>query len=94
MVSMGLTMVPIMTMVYVSDTYLPINADALLVVNGLKNIVVFGLLYGVVPWVSKGYVNAFGTQAGIYVFVMLLAIPVIVFGRTIRRITSFWRVIM
>lgn len=36
MVSVGLTAVPTMTMTYVSDSYLPINADALTLVVGLK----------------------------------------------------------
>jgi hypothetical protein len=36
MVSVGLTFVPIATMTYVSDCYLPVNADALELVNGLK----------------------------------------------------------
>ncbi|KAJ8609944.1 hypothetical protein MRB53_038882 [Persea americana] len=34
----GLTYVPIVTMTYVSDSYLPVNADALMLVNGLKNL--------------------------------------------------------
>lgn len=95
MVSVGLTFVPIATMTYVSDCYLPVNADALELVNGLKNIVAFGFLYGVLPWVTEaGYINAFGTQAGIYVLIMLLAIPVIIFGRQIRHATAQWRVIL
>jgi hypothetical protein len=36
MVAVGLTFVPVATMTYVSDCYLPVNADALLLVNGLK----------------------------------------------------------
>jgi hypothetical protein len=36
MVAVGLTFVPVCTMVYVSDCCLPVNADALLLVNGLK----------------------------------------------------------
>lgn len=36
MVSFGLTYVPVTTMTYVSDAYLPVNADALMLVNGLK----------------------------------------------------------
>lgn len=95
MVSVGLTFVPVATMTYVSDCYLAVNADALELVNGLKNIVAFGFLYGVVPWVTEtGYVNAFGTQAGIYVLIMLLAIPVIIFGQKIRHTTAQWRVIL
>ncbi|KAK4543369.1 hypothetical protein LTR36_005512 [Oleoguttula mirabilis] len=95
MVAFGLTAVPVATLTYVSDSYLPVNADALLLVNGLKNIVAFGFLYGVLPWVSEaGYVNAFGTQAGVYVLVMLLAIPLAVFGQRLRHITARWRIIL
>jgi len=36
MISVGLTFVPVATMTYVSDCCLPVNADALLLVNGLK----------------------------------------------------------
>ena len=36
MVATGLTAVPVATFTYVSDCYLPVNADALLLVNGLK----------------------------------------------------------
>ncbi|TKA64032.1 hypothetical protein B0A55_10129 [Friedmanniomyces simplex] len=95
MVAMGLTAVPVATMTYVSDCYLPVNADALLLVNGLKNIVAFGFLYGVVPWITKtGYSNAFGTQAGIYVIIMLFAIPLIFFGQRIRHATAKWKIIL
>lgn len=82
-------------MTYVSDCYLPVNADALELVNGLKNIVAFGFLYGVVPWVTKaGYINAFGAQAGIYVLILLLAVPVIVFGQRLRHASAKWKVIL
>ncbi|KAK4950306.1 hypothetical protein LTR10_011287 [Elasticomyces elasticus] len=95
MVAMGLTAVPVATMTYVSDCYLPVNADALLLVNGLKNIVAFGFLYGVVPWVTEtGYANAFGTQAGVYVAILLLAIPLIMFGQRIRHATAKWKIIL
>lgn len=95
MVAVGLTAVPVATMTYVSDCYLPVNADALLLVNGLKNIVCFGFLYGVVPWISDvGYVKAFGTQAGLYVAIMLFALPLVFFGQKIRHATSQWKVIL
>ncbi|UJO25364.1 hypothetical protein CLAFUW4_14672 [Fulvia fulva] len=95
MVSVGLTAVPTMTMTYVSDSYLPVNADALTLVVGLKNVVAFGFLYGVVPWVDDvGYVKAFGTQAGIFVLIMLLAIPLVIWGRQIRHVTARWKIIL
>ncbi|KAK3072547.1 hypothetical protein LTR53_006646, partial [Teratosphaeriaceae sp. CCFEE 6253] len=95
MVAVGLTAVPVATMTYVSDCYLPVNADALMLVNGLKNIVAFGFLYGVVPWIMEtGYVNAFGTQAGVYVAILMLAIPLALFGRRMRHATAKWKIIL
>jgi len=114
MVAVGLTAVPVATMTYVSDCYLPVNADALLLVNGLKNIVAFGFLYGkqvrlspicvfelttptsgINPWIAEvGYVKSFGTQAGVYVLIMLLAIPLIIFGKQIRHATARWKIIL
>jgi hypothetical protein len=95
MVALGLTAVPIIGMTYVSDCYLPVASDALLLVNGLKNIVAFGFLYGVVPWVTKvGYVDAFGTQAGVFVAILALAIPLSIYGERMRHKTSQWKIIL
>jgi hypothetical protein len=83
-------------MAYVSDCALPVNSDALLLVNGLKNIVAFGFLYGVVPWVSEaGYVNAFGTMAGIFVAIVGIgAVLLIVWGAKVRHASAQWRLIL
>ena len=55
----------------------------------------FGFLHGVDGWVHhKGYINAFGTQAGVYVAVMALAIPLALYGEKIRHKTAQWRIIM
>lgn len=95
------------------DCYFPVAPDALLLVNGLKNIVAFGtyiadprsltvrandlpgFLYGVVPWVTRaGYVDTFGTQAGVFVAVIALALPLGIFGARIRHKTAQWQIIM
>lgn len=95
LVNVGLTAVPTATMTYVSDVYLPVNADALTLVVGLKNVVCFGFLYAIVPWVDEvGYVAAFGTMAGVYVAVCALAIPVALYGQRIRHVTAEWRIIL
>jgi hypothetical protein len=95
LVAFGLTAVPIITMTYVSDCYFPVASDALLLVNGLKNIVAFGFLYGVVPWVTKvGYIDAFGTQAGVAIAILALAIPLSIYGERLRHRTSQWRIIL
>ncbi|KAF2735170.1 MFS general substrate transporter, partial [Polyplosphaeria fusca] len=92
MISVALAACPTITMAYVSDSALPVNSDALLLVNGLKNIVAFGFLYGVVPWVEKvGYVDCFGTLAGIFVAIVGIgAVVLIVFGAKARHATAPW----
>jgi hypothetical protein len=67
MISVSLTAVPTISMAYVSDCALPIKSDVLLLVNGLKNIVSFRFLHGVVPWVHEAdYVDSFGTMGGVF----------------------------
>ncbi|KAH7405907.1 major facilitator superfamily domain-containing protein [Phaeosphaeria sp. MPI-PUGE-AT-0046c] len=90
------TITPTITMAYVSDCALPVNSDALLLVNGLKNVVAFGFLYGVVPWVeTAGYVNAFGTMAGIFVGIVGLGgIALIMYGARARHSSAQWRLIL
>lgn len=63
---------------------------------GTKNVVAFGFLYGIVPWVEQvGYVNCFGAQAGIFAAViaigMILLIP---FGAKWRHEQAKWRIIL
>ncbi|KAF2000682.1 MFS general substrate transporter [Amniculicola lignicola CBS 123094] len=96
MISVALTATPTITMAYVSDVALPVNSDALLLVNGLKNIVAFGFLYGVVPWVEEvGYINCFGTMAGIFVGIVGIgALVLVMFGARLRHATAQWRVIL
>lgn len=131
MISFALTAVPTITMAYVSDCVLPVNADALMLVNGkspmgavffapphstlpfgppwledsnkltmlptgLKNIVAFGFLYGILPWAEKaGYINCFGTQSGIFVGIIVIgAVPLVIFGARIRHAQANWRIIM
>jgi hypothetical protein len=83
-------------MAYVSDIALPVNSDALLLVNGLKNIVAFGFLYGVVPWVEQvGYVDVFGTMAAIFVAIVGIgAVTLIVYGARIRHTSAQWKLIL
>ncbi|KAK4193224.1 protein HOL1 [Podospora australis] len=96
MVSFALTAVPTITMAYVSDCLLPVNSDALMLVNGSKNIVAFGFLYGIVPWVEEvGYVDCFGAQAGIFVAVIAIGMVILIpFGGKIRHTQARWRIIL
>lgn len=75
--------------------YLPVASDALLLINGLKNIAAFGFLYAIVPWINQvGYVSTFGTQAAISVAVLAFAIPLSIYGARIRHHTTRWRIIL
>jgi hypothetical protein len=58
--------------------------------------VAFGFLYGVVPWVEEvGYIDCFGTQAGIFVAVIAIGAAILIpFGRRIRHRQAKWRIIL
>lgn len=56
LINVSLTGVANIGMTYVMDSYYPVAAEALLLINGLKNIAAFGFLKGLVPWLSvSGY---------------------------------------
>lgn len=58
LVSVGLSAVANIGMLFVVDSYYPVAAEALLLVNGLKNVFAFGFLYGLVPWATQdGYIE-------------------------------------
>lgn len=63
---------------------------------GLTSIVAFGFLYGIVPWVSEvGYVDCFGTMAGIFVAVVGIgAVLLIMFGARVRHASAQWKLIL
>jgi MFS family permease len=96
MISVGLTATPVITMVYVADAYLPVAPDALLLVNGLKNIAAFGFLYGLNPWVmAVGFVKMFWTQAAIYVAIVGGGMALFMaFGKSIRKASNNWRIVL
>ncbi len=96
MISVALTAIPTITMAYVSDCALPVNSDVLLLVNGLKNIVAFGFLYGVVPWVEEaGYVQAFGAMAGVFAGIVGTgAVILVIHGTNVRHASAQWKVIL
>ena len=57
-VGVGLTNVASITLTYVIDSYYPVAAEVMLVINATKNVVACGVLYGTVPWVANsGYQN-------------------------------------
>ncbi|KAH8702210.1 major facilitator superfamily domain-containing protein [Talaromyces proteolyticus] len=89
LINTGLTGIASIGMTYVMDSYYPIAAEALLLVNGLKNIVAFGFLYGIVPWWSaSGFAKMYGALTGIFIAIAALGIPLYLFGAKIRHFTS------
>ena len=107
LLSFGLTAIPSITMTYrtlmpsetfltlVLDSYLPVGYEAILLVNAFKQIFAFGFSYGVIPWVTlDGYAGAFGAMAGIQVGLMLLGLPLWLYGKKLRHISGAWKIIL
>ncbi|KAH3987379.1 hypothetical protein HBH64_018070 [Parastagonospora nodorum] len=96
MISVALTAIPTVTLAYVSDCALAVNSDAFLLVSGLKNIVAFGFLFGIIPWAEEaGFVEIFGTMAGVFVGVVGVgAVLLIAFGARVRHASNSWKIIL
>ncbi|KAJ9605677.1 hypothetical protein H2200_009526 [Cladophialophora chaetospira] len=93
-INVGVTAVASIGMIYVSDSYFPVAHEALLLINGLKNVVAFGYTYGVTPWVvSAGFEKPFGTIAGIFMAIILSSSILYFFGKTFRRASAQWKVV-
>ncbi|CAM1501265.1 Fc.00g104270.m01.CDS01 [Cosmosporella sp. VM-42] len=94
-VSVGLTGGASVSMTYVVDSYFPVQAECLEMINGLKNVVAFGFIHATVPWVdSDGYQKAFGALSGVFCAILALALPLLIWGPQIRHYTSsHWRLI-
>jgi hypothetical protein len=76
MVNFGAIVAGNITYTYIADVYMERADTALVVLNGLKNLSAFGLVYSVTPWnVASGYAVSFGCLAVIlfvFHFPMLL----------------------
>lgn len=56
LVSVGLTSSASIALTYVCDSYFPVAAECLEMINGLKNVVAFGFIHAAVPWAeNQGY---------------------------------------
>lgn len=79
------TAVIIISTTFASEAAVHYPGPALVVVVGTKNLVSFGLSYGLTPMVAEhGYKWAFGVLAGIYMAVFLLGIPVYMYNGRFR----------
>ncbi|ROW16299.1 hypothetical protein VPNG_01893 [Cytospora leucostoma] len=81
-------------LVYVIDAYRPVAGEITLAVMGFKSLFGFLLSFYTNPWVNKdGYQNAYGAMAGISAAIIVLWVPMYIWGRQIRHVTWSWPVI-
>jgi hypothetical protein len=79
----------------VVDCYYPASAELIFLIIGLKNVFAFGFSYGVIPWISEwGLRRVIGTMAGIMFFLVLWGLPLFIWGKQLRVMSSKWKVIM
>ncbi|KAF9880023.1 hypothetical protein CkaCkLH20_02834 [Colletotrichum karsti] len=80
--------------VYVIDAYRPITGEVTLSVMGFKSLFGFLLSFYTNTWIEKsGYVNAFGAMAGVATAVLVMWVPLFVWGKTIRHESWRWPIV-
>jgi MFS family permease len=90
-INFGIACGPNVALTYVVDGYLPWAGEAMVTVNALKNLVAFGMSYGAVPWLlNAGWMKMWGAATGICAGILLLSIPMYLFGKAARRMTAQW----
>lgn len=78
-------------LVYVIDAYRPVAGEITLAVMGFKSLFGFLLSFYTNPWVNtSGYQNAYGAMAGISAAVIMLWVPLYMWGSRIRHVTWSW----
>jgi hypothetical protein len=78
--------------VYVIDAYRPVSGEITLSVLGFKAVFGFLLSFYTNPWVAQvGYKAAYGQMAAIAAVVLLMSIPLYVWGKRVRISTLDWR---
>ncbi|RDL31070.1 Uncharacterized protein BP5553_09859 [Venustampulla echinocandica] len=82
------------SLVYTIDCYRPIAGEVTVTTMAFKSCFGFLLSFYTNPWVDKvGYLNAYGTMAGISAAVLLCGIPIYIFGKEIRHRSWNWSVV-
>lgn len=91
MLNIALTASANVMLTYAVDCYPWRAAHIGVVVNVIKNVVAFGVGYGVTPWLEAvGPEKQFGTMAGILWFWFLFVIPLSMFGPRLRQWSLRW----
>ena len=81
-------------LVYVIDAYRPVAGEITLSVMGFKSLFGFLLSFYTNTWAEEaGYQTAYGIMAAISASVILMWVPLYIWGKKVRHATWRWRVI-
>ncbi|PKS08467.1 hypothetical protein jhhlp_004850 [Lomentospora prolificans] len=81
-------------LVYVIDAYRPVAGEITLSVMGFKSMFGFLLSFYTNPWVEKsGYINAYGAMGGIAAAVLILWVPLYIWGKALRHASWHWPIL-
>ena len=79
----------IVAITYLLDSYPGRAGPLLVIICAFRGIISFGTSYGVSPFIDlHGYDGTFGTFGGLTAALGLLAVPVYIWGKQIRRFTG------
>ncbi|KAF5658717.1 major facilitator superfamily transporter [Fusarium heterosporum] len=79
------------SLVYTIDSYRPVAGELAVTQHAFKSAFGFLLSFYTNPWIdASGYTQSFGAMAGISGGVLLLWIPMYVWGRRVRQATWTW----
>jgi len=75
---------------YITECHRNKAPEAFAALN-LRNIYSFGMNYFVSSWISsQGPLQVFSTIGGLHIFILLLTIPMWIFGKRCRSMTARW----
>ncbi|KAK5686534.1 hypothetical protein LTS10_002654 [Elasticomyces elasticus] len=77
--------VPGITMTYVVDCYRPVSKETMTIITAAKNTFAFGFSFAVFPWIARdGLISVSGYQVLIEGVILLLTIPMYIYGSRLR----------
>ncbi|KAM0434499.1 hypothetical protein ACHAPT_003595 [Fusarium lateritium] len=94
LLNFSVTQASCVCLVYVIDAYRPVAGEVSLAVLGFKALFGFLLSFYTNPWINQsGYQIAYGTMAGIAAAILVLWIPLYIWGKRIRLATWDWSLV-
>jgi MFS family permease len=88
MQAFGVTAISNIVITYVVDSYLPLTAEAMVIIFLIKGVIGAVLILYTINWVEvAGMKQSFGQMVGVQYFVCLFVIVFFVFGKRIRAFT-------